>query len=105
MRRSGRRSGRLLLLPLVPAKTATWESCSTTNRRGTLGEPFRKTLRGEAARAFQHELDHLDGILIVDHAGIDELPAAIASLERPYHDARQRRAFARRVYQGETLYY
>ena len=69
------------------------------------GVPFRKTLRGEAARAFQHELDHLDGILIVDHAGIDELPAAIASLERPYHDARQRRAFARRVYQGETLYY
>jgi len=69
------------------------------------GLPFRKTLRGEAARAFQHELDHLDGILIVDHAGLDELPSDVAKLERPYHDARQRRAFARRVYQGETLYF
>ena len=57
------------------------------------------------ARLFQHELDHLDGILIVDHAGLDELPSDIANLERPYHEARQARAFARRVYQGETLYY
>ena len=69
------------------------------------GVPFRQTLQGEPARAFQHELDHLDGILIVDHAGLDELPAGIAKLEAPYHAARQRRAFARRVYQGETLYY
>ena len=69
------------------------------------GVPFRKALRGEAARAFQHELDHLDGILIVDHAGLDELPPGIARLEKPYHAERQRRAFARRVYQGETLYY
>lgn len=69
------------------------------------GVPFRKTLRGEAARAFQHELDHLDGILILDHAGLDELPSDVASLERSHHDARQRRAFARRVYEGETLYY
>lgn len=69
------------------------------------GVPFRKVLRGEAARAFQHELDHLDGILIVDHAGLDELPAEIARLEKPYHNQRQQRAFARRVYAGETLYY
>ena len=70
------------------------------------GVPFRQTLRGEAARAFQHELDHLDGILIVDHAGLDELPPAVQQLERTEHAARQRRAYARRVYQGgETLYY
>lgn len=70
------------------------------------GVPFRKTLRGEAARAFQHELDHLDGILIVDHAGLDELPSEIVTMERPHHDARQRKAYARRVYQGsEPLYW
>lgn len=69
------------------------------------GTPVRKSLRGEAARAFQHELDHLDGLLIIDHAGIDELPKDIAELERPFHRARQRRAFERRTYQGnEPLY-
>ena len=69
------------------------------------GIPVRKSLRGEAARAFQHELDHLDGLLIIDHAGLDELPKDIAELERPFHRARQRRAFERRTYQGnEPLY-
>ena len=69
------------------------------------GIPVRKSLRGEAARAFQHELDHLDGLLIVDHADLDELPKDIAELERPYHRVRQRRAFERRTYQGnEPLY-
>ena len=46
------------------------------------GVPFRQTLRGEAARAFQHELDHLDGVLILDHAGLAELPPAVQELER-----------------------
>ena len=69
------------------------------------GTPIRKSLRGEAARAFQHELDHLEGLLIIDHAGLDELPRDIAELERPFHRARQRRAFERRTYQGnEPLY-
>ena len=70
------------------------------------GVPFRKTLRGEPARAFQHELDHLDGILILDHAGLDELPNDIAKLEAPFHSERQRKAFARKIYQGsEPLYW
>lgn len=50
---------------------------------------------GEAARALQHELDHLNGILIIDHAALDELPAAIRELEEPLHVARQKRAFQR----------
>ena len=70
------------------------------------GRPIRKALRGEAARAFQHELDHLDGILIIDHAAsLSELPANIAKLEAPYHAARQRRAFARNTYQGNGPLY
>ena len=69
------------------------------------GVPFSTSLRGESARAFQHELDHLDGILIVDHAALDELPAAIAKLEAPFHRDRQRRAYARSVYDGNRPLY
>ena len=98
-----------------------WESClSIPGPIGWVRRPSRVVVEGcdehgvqrapieldaYAARIFQHELDHLDGILIVDHAGLDELPPGIARLEKPYHAERQRRAFARRVYQGETLYY
>ena len=69
------------------------------------GLPIRKALGGKAARAFQHELDHLDGLLIIDHSGLDELPESIAREEAPYHAARQRRAFERRVYQGNGPLY
>jgi peptide deformylase len=31
------------------------------------GRPFRAEARGYKARAIQHELDHLDGILFLDH--------------------------------------
>lgn len=31
------------------------------------GEPFRMELDGLPARAVQHEIDHLDGILFIDH--------------------------------------
>jgi len=69
------------------------------------GIPIRKTLRGEPARAFQHELDHLHGILIIDHADLRELPIEISKLEAPYHTARQRRAFERQTYQGNGPLY
>lgn len=70
------------------------------------GVPIRKALRGEPARAFQHELDHLDGLLIIDHAGLEELPKTMAQREAPYHKDRQRRAFERKTYQGnEPLYW
>ena len=31
------------------------------------GEPFRLEATGLVARAIQHEIDHLDGILFIDH--------------------------------------
>jgi peptide deformylase len=31
------------------------------------GKPFRKEVGGLTARAIQHEIDHLDGILFLDH--------------------------------------
>ena len=69
------------------------------------GIPIRKTLRGETARAFQHELDHLNGILIIDHANLKELPSDIAKLEAPFHQTRQRRAFERQTYAGNGPLY
>ena len=61
------------------------------------GAPVSTRLTGERARAFQHELDHLDGVLIIDHTDEASLPPAMARREHALHDARQRRAFARRV--------
>ena len=33
------------------------------------GEPYRREASGLLARAIQHEVDHLDGILFIDHLG------------------------------------
>src|SRR4029453_11091224 len=33
------------------------------------GQPFRLEASGLVARAIQHEIDHLDGILFLDHLG------------------------------------
>lgn len=63
----------------------------------TAGRTTRRVLRGEPARAFQHELDHLNGVLIVDHAALEDLPPEISRLEAPRHAARQRVAYARPV--------
>lgn len=34
-----------------------------------IGRPFGWSLKGMPARIFQHELDHLDGVLIIDRMG------------------------------------
>ena len=34
------------------------------------GRPFRRELSGLVARATQHEIDHLDGILFLDHLSL-----------------------------------
>lgn len=34
------------------------------------GKPYRRTLEGYVARAVQHEIDHLDGILFLDHVSL-----------------------------------
>jgi len=52
--------------------------------RSRRGQPTRLKLKGWTARIFQHEIDHLDGVLFIDRAiniqEIDERPSqAIAS--------------------------
>ena len=43
------------------------------------GKPFRVTAEGFLARVFQHEIDHLNGIMFIDH--IKDLPDAFYHLE------------------------
>jgi len=53
----------------VPGFNATVVRPSRATVRGLdrMGEPHERTATGLLARAFQHEMDHLDGTLFVDH--------------------------------------
>jgi peptide deformylase len=44
------------------------------------GEPVRHELEGYGARVAQHELDHLDGVLIIDRTDDESRKAALAIL-------------------------
>jgi len=44
------------------------------------GEPVTVTAEGLEARVIQHELDHLDGVLIIDRTGPEERREALARL-------------------------
>lgn len=41
----------------------------TLEATGVDGQRYRRELEGLPARAVQHEIDHLDGVLFFDHAG------------------------------------
>jgi peptide deformylase len=59
-------------------------SCSVVCEGVSLdGTPVRIEAEGLLARLFQHEIDHLDGMLIIDRATAEERKAAL----RRYHDA------------------
>ena len=50
------------------------------------GNPFRLAAEGLAARAIQHELDHLDGILFLDHLGLMKRKVLLARWKREHKD-------------------
>jgi peptide deformylase len=50
------------------------------------GEPFRLEAEGLAARAIQHEIDHLDGILFLDHLGLMKRKVLLARWKREHKD-------------------
>ncbi len=50
------------------------------------GKPFRLEVEGLAARAIQHELDHLDGILFLDHLGLMKRKVLLARWKREHKD-------------------
>jgi peptide deformylase len=50
------------------------------------GRPFRLAVDGLVARAIQHELDHLDGILFLDHLGLMKRKVLLARWKREHKD-------------------
>ena len=52
----------------------------TLGGRDEQGEELRLELEGHAARVVQHELDHLDGVLIIDRTTAEARKEALATL-------------------------
>jgi peptide deformylase len=50
------------------------------------GNPFRKEATGLKARAIQHEIDHLDGILFLDHLSLIKRQMLLAKWRREHKD-------------------
>jgi peptide deformylase len=51
------------------------------------GRPFRLEAEGLVARAVQHEVDHLDGILFLDHLSLMRRRLLVARWKREHGDA------------------
>jgi peptide deformylase len=63
-----------VVVPVERATSLTVEGTSAS------GEPLRVEAEGLEARVIQHELDHLDGVLIVDRTAPDERREALGQL-------------------------
>jgi len=50
------------------------------------GRPYRKEATGLKARAIQHEIDHLDGILFLDHLSLARRQMLLAKWRREHKD-------------------
>jgi peptide deformylase len=85
------------LTPVGQAQVVGWEGClSLKDLRGRVprfesvrlraldrnGKPIKRELSGFSARVFQHELDHLDGIVFVDRMEDMSSLVFLAELER-----------------------
>lgn len=66
----------------VPVERATTVVCEAQSLKG---QPVRITAEGLHARVLQHEIDHLDGTLIIDRATPEERKAAL----RRYREAQE----------------
>jgi peptide deformylase len=62
---------------LVPIERSTDVTIEGTDVEG---KPLRYELRDHSARIVQHELDHLDGVLIIDRTDEESRRAALATL-------------------------
>ena len=79
-----------------------YESLSGNKNTGKL-QTKQIRLRGELARAAQHEMQHDQGILLLDHVELDQLPPIMQNVERSGHDQRMEQAFSRYVTQSTRL--
>jgi peptide deformylase len=62
---------------LVPVERPTSVTIEGVDAKG---EPVRLELEPPASRVVQHELDHLDGVLIIDRTDDDSRRTALAAL-------------------------
>ena len=65
---------RAVLVPVERARTVTIEGVDAK------GEPVKLELEPPSSRVVQHELDHLDGILIIDRTDDESRRGALAAL-------------------------
>src|SRR6188508_35447 len=63
-----------VLVPVERAKRVTIEGVDSK------GEPVKLELEAPSSRVVQHELDHLDGVLIIDRTDDESRRAALAAL-------------------------
>jgi peptide deformylase len=84
-----------LVLPPTFRATLLRDAIVTVEYQSFDGCFHQITLNGELARAFQHELDHDRGVLIVDHIGLEEMDPLMRSIEDVDHDKRMETAFTR----------
>ena len=53
------------------------------------GKPYTLEAEGLLARAIQHEIDHLDGVLFLDHLGLMKRQSMLRKYKREHPDAGQ----------------
>jgi peptide deformylase len=63
-----------VIVPVARPATVTVEATTPD------GEPVTIEAEGLEARVIQHELDHLDGVLIIDRTGLAERRTALGQL-------------------------
>jgi len=89
---------RCLVLPPTFVATVLRDDWIDVEYYDWKGDLRRTRLRGETARAAQHEMDHDRGILVLDHVGMDEMENGLMrAIETEGHDVRMALAYSRAV--------
>lgn len=92
-----------LVLPPTFRATVLRDAVVQVEYEDLAGNTRQIQLTDELSRAFQHELDHDRGVLIVDHVGLDELESDdMKRIEAKDHSKRQAMAFSRFVSEETT---
>jgi peptide deformylase len=103
IRRSDERDMRVwqeqcLVLPPTFCATVLRDAWIDVEYNDWKGAVHKKRLRGELARAAQHELDHDRGILVLDHVDMNEMEnAKMRAIEQNGHELRMALAYSRTI--------
>lgn len=84
-----------LVLPPTFRATLLRDAIVTVEYQSFDGQYHQVTLEKELSRAFQHEMDHNRGVLIVDHVGLDEMDPFMRKIETSDHAKKMEIAYDR----------